>query len=114
MLGVYPLKPVITEDPQWKSVYDDHPDSVNLTSACLTAGEASKLLDAGAVFEAVVLLNDAGEQLIERIAPSEAAHPEELPRVERLRLEERSLDALARIHDYLRDGPQVFFQAAGG
>jgi hypothetical protein len=115
MLSVYPLKPVITEDPAWKSVYDRHPDSVSLTSACITPGEAERLLDEGAIFDAVVLLNDAGEELIGKLVPDEIDHPDMKTRIERLKLGEKSTDSISRIHDYLKDKPQSgFFQSAGG
>jgi hypothetical protein len=115
MLGVYPLRPVITDDPLWKSVYDGHPDSVNLTSECITAGEARSLLDEGAVFEAVVLLNDAGEHLLDRLRPGDAEPVEPRMRIERVRIEAPGPDAVARIHDYLKDGPpSLFFQSDGG
>lgn len=115
MLSVYPLKPVITEDLSWKSVYDKHPDSVGLTSACITTAEAKKLLAEGATFEAVLLLDDAGEELAEKLAPVPGEHPDAAPRVERLKLKERNVAAVALIHDYLRDKPQGgFFQTSGG
>jgi hypothetical protein len=115
MLSVYPLKPVITDDLSWKSVYDRHPDSVGLTSACITPGEAQRLLAEGATFEAVLLLDDAGEELAEKLAPVPGEHPDMAPRIERLKLKERNADSVALIHDYLRDKPQsAFFQTAGG
>jgi len=113
---VYPLKPVITDDPTWKSVYDDDPESVNLTSACISTREAKGLLAEGAVFETVVLLNDAGEDLVEQIAPKGAEHPDLVTRVERLCLADRSPESVAFIHDYLKDQPMnsVFFGTGGG
>ena len=115
MLGVYPLRPVITDDPTWKPVYDAHPESMTLTSECITTGEARSLLDEGAVFEAVVLLNDAGEQLLDRLRPTDIDHAGPRARIERVRVEERTLDAVGRIHDYLREGlPSLYVQSDGG
>jgi hypothetical protein len=106
---------VITDDLSWKSVYDKHPESIGLTSACITPIEAERLLAEGAVFEAVVLLDDAGEDFARKLAPGEAHDPDSAPRVERVRLAERNADAVKRVHDYLKDRPQSgFFQTAGG
>lgn len=107
---------MITDDPQWKCVYDEDPESVNLTSACLSAEEMRQLLDAGAVFEIVLALNGAGEDLIERIVPAQADHPDLSTRIERLRLADRSPESVAFIHDYLKDQPMnsAFFGTGGG
>jgi hypothetical protein len=106
---------VITDDPGWKSLYNQHPDSVNLTSACISSDEAKKLLAAGAVFEAVVLLNDAGEELLAQLSPEQLEHPDLKTRVERIKVGESNLESVSMIHDYLKDKPQSgFFQTAGG
>src|SRR5206468_933606 len=72
MLGPYPLKPIITNDPALARLYDDHPDSLTLTSGCLTPAQASSLLEQGAIFDTVVLLNGQGTELLERLVLEEA------------------------------------------
>lgn len=116
MLDVYPLKPVISDDPTWKAVYDDHPESISLTSACLTPAEARRLVAEGAVFDTVVVLNEAGADFFDQLARKQAAeNPEQATRVERVSLVERSAESIQRIHDYLRDQPfSEYFQTAGG
>jgi hypothetical protein len=115
MLATYPLKPVITVNPLLVSRYNGHPSSHNLVSKCITPQEAEQLLDAGAVFESVVLVDGAGEDLIGRINPSGSADVNFAPRIDRLRLDEASEDPVVRIHVKLQDQSisSVFFNFGG-
>src|SRR5437868_1830178 len=102
MLGPYPLKPIITNDPALARLYDDHPDSLTLTSGCLTPAQASSLLEQGAIFDTVVLLNGQGTELLERLVPKEACDQELYARVERLELPAINPDAVLQIHRALK------------
>jgi hypothetical protein len=86
MAGIYPLRPIITSDTALGALYDDHPWSVFNISACMTPQAAAALLDRGAVFDGVVLLNGEGRELIERLLPQGDYDPEVHPRVEQLEL----------------------------
>ncbi len=114
-MKAYPLRPVITNDPHLPSLYNDHPVSVFLTSSCLTPTEASKLMDDGAVFETVVLLDDDGEELVNRINAT-GGDPELTSRVERIRLSNRISEDITQIHANLQEQPvdSVFFVMGGG
>jgi hypothetical protein len=106
MLGIYPLRPVVSAQPQCKAAYDASPSSINLTSEWLSPSEARELLAAGASFEAVVLLNGAGDDLAERLAGGKT-------RVERMWIDGDG--EFRSIHAQLKDpARRGVFQTAGG
>jgi hypothetical protein len=104
MLGIYPLKPVVCDEPRWKAIYDRHPESVQMASACVSADEVRSLLAQGARFEAIVLLNGAGEGL-----PVSSDMP-----VERLRIDAGRPGAVGEVHDALTDRVLKHFVHHGG
>jgi hypothetical protein len=98
MAGIYPLKPIITSNSALGAIYDDHPWSVYYTSACMTPQAAAALLDRGAHFDTVVLLNGEGAELLERLVPKGDYDPELYPRVTTLSLPGAGPDAVKAIH----------------
>jgi hypothetical protein len=107
MLGIYPLRPVVSALPQWKAAYDVNPSSINLTSEWLSPAEARALLAAGASFEAVVLLDGAGDDLARDLAAVGKT------RVERMRIDGDG--EFRAIHERLKDpARRGVFQTAGG
>jgi len=102
-------------NPSLASRYNDHPGSHNLVSKCLSPQEALTLIDAGAVFESVVLIDGAGEELVSRINPSGSADINFAPKIERLALGDASPEAITRIHVRLQDQSisSVFFNFGG-
>jgi len=98
MAGIYPLKPVITSNAALGAIYDDHPTSVYYISACMTPQAAVALLDEGAKFQALVLLNGEGEELAERLLPPGDYDPELYPRIERMNLSEANAAAVSALH----------------
>jgi hypothetical protein len=98
MAGIYPLKPVITTNAALGAIYDDHPWSVFYTSACLKPQAAAALLDEGAVFDTVVLLNGEGAELVERLVPAGSYDPELYPKVIQVSAARADRDAVRAIH----------------
>ena len=98
----YPLRLVISRDVVFSSLYNARRGSIGLISECLRAEQASKLLDAGAQFDVLVLLNGEGEELAERVAPRQGDDPQLGVRVERLRLRTLDENAVETIHKRLR------------
>jgi hypothetical protein len=110
MLGVYPLRPVVCDEPHWQAVYDNHPASVQLASACISTREALGLLADGAAFESVVLLNGAGEGLPAELAVrQQGAVP-----VERVRVHRKWPGSVELIHGRLVGERDPFFEVGGG
>jgi len=107
MLGIYPLRPVVSGETRWKAAYDANPISMNLTSAWMSPSEARTLLAAGATFEAVALLDGAGEDLAAELSRGKT-------RIERVQSGDIGEDPSA-IHERLKDSARRgVFQAAGG
>jgi hypothetical protein len=108
MLGIYPLRPVVSAEARWKAAYDASPASINLTSEWMSPSEARALLAAGAAFEAVVLLNGAGDDLVEALRAAGKT------RVQRMRIDGDSRE-FAGIHEQLKEpARRGVFQMAGG
>ncbi len=114
MLGAYPLKPVITSNSILASLYDDHPDSVTLTSGCLTPAQAAQLLEQGVIFDTVVLLNGEGDELMERLVPREPCDQELFARVTRIDVPVIDQEAVVQIHRTLKSPRLRAFFASGG
>ncbi|HEX7635758.1 MAG TPA: hypothetical protein VF427_10820 [Noviherbaspirillum sp.] len=115
MLTPYPLKPVITNDKRLAALYDNHPESIDMISACLTPEEANRLLDQGAVFDSVVVLNGDGEQLIQRLVPMTEDYDEALfPQVVSVTLDHIDGQSVPVIHSALGKRRARGFFAAGG
>lgn len=116
MLNVYPLRPVVSDEPRWKAAYDAHPASIDFASACVSSLEAGSLLAQGAEFEAVVLLDGAGERFAEDLAARQAAlHADRRTLVVRLSLPGSEAQPIERIHRCLEgEALSGFFEAAGG
>lgn len=95
-------------------LYDHHPESLTLTSGCLTPGQAAKLLEQGAVFDTVVLLNGHGTELLERLVPKEAYDQELYARVEHLELPAINHEAVLQIHRALKSPRLRAFFGSGG
>lgn len=108
MAGIYPLKPIITSNSALGAIYDDHPGSVFHTSACMTPQEAAALLDEGATFDTLVLINGEGRELLERLLPKGEYDPELYPRVAQLSLPQAGPEAVKAIHGALRSVGLLF------
>lgn len=114
MLGVYPLRPVVCDEPRWKAAYDEHPVSIQLASACISTPEAKRLLAEGAQFEAVLLLNGAGAELIDELKARLGEDRDiELP-VDRVRLNRKWPGSIEVLHDRLAERRRNGFFAGGG
>jgi hypothetical protein len=59
----YPIRPVITTDADLAQAYNQHPTSMTMVSACVTPDEARALIEQGAKFETVHLVDGAGREL---------------------------------------------------
>jgi hypothetical protein len=111
VLGIYPLKPVITSNRAFAALYDLHPHSLFHISGCLTPSEAESLIDQGAVFDTVVLLNGEGEELIARLTTDVDPQDQRFSRVERIDAPVIDVHAVGRVHLVLRDvGVRDMFQ----
>jgi len=97
------------------SLYDDDPTSVQLTSACLTPDEAMKLLDLGATFDTVVLVNGAGAALASRFVPDAAADAELRARIEHVAIADDEGQPVEKIHLAITTLPSSahFFNGGG-
>ncbi len=103
-MKLYPVKPVITSNPQLASSYNTHPVSGLLASACLTVDEASRLLQDGALFDTILLLNGEGEDVVNRIGGDKEAWDNEImPSIKRLVVPMDANQAVETIHAALRD-----------
>jgi hypothetical protein len=115
MLNLYPLNAVVTNDPALPALYDDHPASINLISACLTPQELDSLLDQGAIFQSVVFINDEGKQLISRLSPvNEQDDDVRFPAVHLINLERIGHECIPIIHSALGKRRARGFFAMGG
>lgn len=96
MTAYYPLKAVVTSNSALAADYNQHDISVFLTSGCLSPEEFGLLINGGAQFESVVLVDGAGEQLVKKLA--DGSSPELT--IDRVAIgDERSLDeAIKKIH----------------
>ena len=110
----YPLKPIVTNHPLLPALYDDHPGSIGLISACLTPQALSDLLDQGATFDTVLFLNGDGQALRQRLLPAldddEALHP----MVDALALEQIDERSVPTIHAALGSRRSRGFFSMGG
>jgi hypothetical protein len=108
---IYPIVPVITSNRAFASLYDRHPRSIYLISGCLEPRAASTLLDQGAAFDTVVLLNGEGEEVVARLIPASGGDEQLIARVERIDSAKLDEDAVAAIHLVLREpGARAFFR----
>lgn len=114
MQGIYPLRPVVCDEPHWKAVYDSHPGSIQIASACVSTSEAQGLLADGARFEAIVLLNGAGEGLLEKLQVRLAGEAAADIPVERVHVDHTWPGGVECIHDFLSDRRLTEFLEGGG
>lgn len=110
----YPLKPIVSNHPQLPALYDDHPGSIGLISACLTPQAMSDLLDQGATFDMVLFINGAGQALQQRLLPAhdddEALHS----MLDTLALEHIDARSVSAIHSALGKRRSCGFFSMGG
>lgn len=99
MHNLYPLKPVISCDPLLAQRYNADPQSVLLTSACLTSAEATTLLAQGAIFQDIVLVNGAGEDVVALLGDANTWDSEIMPSVRRTSIIAAPEIAVAKLHD---------------
>jgi len=82
---VYPLKAVVTSNPELSSAYNSDSTSMLLTSECLTPEALKELVAQGAQFEKIVSTNGEGEEVIgELIMSAQSQGMDGLPQFERL------------------------------
>lgn len=99
---IYPTRPLVTDDPLLLSAYNRHPDSrFFMTSRCLSSAEVGALLDQGARFDDLILINGAGEALAQRVAPAEAHDPALHVGIVRLQFS-AGVEAVQAIHQWFR------------
>ncbi|MDB5856277.1 MAG: hypothetical protein JWR22_4318 [Herminiimonas sp.] len=115
MLNLYPLNAVITSDTALSDLYDNHPASVNLISACLTPQELDGLLNQGAIFQSVVFVNNEGQQLLGRLTPiHEQDDDVRFPVVHAISLDRIGNESIPIIHSTLGKRRARGFFAMGG
>jgi hypothetical protein len=115
MLNLYPLNAIITSDPALPALYDNHPASVNLISACLTPQELDGLLNQGAIFQSVMFVNNEGEQLQGRLTPTNEQDDDvRFPVVHAIALDRISHESIPIIHSALGKRRARGFFAMGG
>jgi hypothetical protein len=61
----YPLKPIVTTDSKFAAAYNQHAESIFLTSGCMSPEEFASSIKRGSKFDLVILINGAGEQYLE-------------------------------------------------
>jgi hypothetical protein len=106
---------VVCDEPRWKAAYDEHPTSIQLASACISTPEAKRLLADGAQFEALVLLNGAGEELVAELKARLGSEERDIEfPVERVRVNRRWPGSIEVLHDRLSERPGSEFFAGGG
>lgn len=94
----YPLKPIVSSNPLLPALYDDHPGSIALISACLTPPALADLLERGATFDTVLFINDDGLALQDRLRPAGGDDDALYPCVESLTLDQFDAQAISLIH----------------
>ena len=120
MLAIYPLRPVICDEPKLAEIYNNNPSSIDLLSACLTEDEAQRLLDQGALFDSVLLLGGSGSALRARLTGIPDYDPAVDPIVRTLNETPAEIDAaatVALIHTVIRgsrSSPFFSYQCGGG
>lgn len=102
MSVLYPLKPVVTTNTLLARKYNDDVRSAFLISACMTAQQAMELLDQGAQFDSVVLVNGEGEDVAARLGDPRVWSAETMPGIERLSLARDAEHTVAEIHRLLQ------------
>lgn len=102
MNALYPLKPVITSNPSLTYEYNTHLTSAFLISACLTARQVAELLDNGAKFDALVLVDGEGEELIARMGDPKSWDSETMPEIQKISLAQSESNPIAEIHKILQ------------
>jgi hypothetical protein len=107
---------VVTNRADLRPFYDDHPGSLTLVSGCLSVREATQLLDDGAQFEAIIIL-DEDHDLAQRLARLGSDESDRTPTIEHLSLSGNdAASAVSRIHASFTEAMRLpdFFYSAGG
>lgn len=95
---LYPLKPVVTRNALLAEQYNSNPLSSFLISGCMTPEQATELLDGGAKFQTMYLVDGDGEDIR---FPVKA-----MPSVKRVYLPSADLDeAIKAIHSKIQGEP---------
>src|SRR5229473_1496092 len=102
-MNIYPLRPVVTSNPQLSRNYNADLYSVFLTSACLTSQEAIDLLRSGAIFDSVTLVNGEGEDLIAEMGDVENWDTEIMPFVYRTSITATGEKAVSQLHEVIME-----------
>jgi len=96
-------------------LYDNHPESIDFISACLTPSEMSGLLDKGAVFDSIIFLNGEGQELLPRVSPRDSTEDEAFfPRTQVLSMNYVDENSISILHSTLLDLRMRGFYCEGG
>lgn len=105
MLQFYPLQPVVTSNQQFAQTYDDNPQSISLTSGCITPDNMAALLSRGVKFDLIVLLNGEGEDLLRHhLSHTSDTHACSLKSI----MTEENPSAVMKIHALIQGNPSFF------
>lgn len=96
-MKTYPLTPVVTSSKALAEQYNDNFMSHYMLSACISSEECETLLNDGAIFEKMILINDDTQKLFPLIGKKYNWNEELMPQIIEYKLSDN--DIKKSVHD---------------
>lgn len=103
MAKTYPLNPVVSSNTVLASNYNGSMESAAMMSECLTPHQLAELVESGARFRSIVLVNGEGKSVLSKLGDPQRWDPETLPRVKTVWLNPHAREAVAELCDVIGD-----------
>lgn len=106
-MRTYPLTAIVTSSPSLTNAYNGNLGSAYLLSECISPEYFAKLLQDNAVFDAIVLVDGAGQNLIPTIGARYNWNAELMPKIENFDMPSlTALEAVDQLHHLIRKSPE--------
>jgi len=99
----YPLNPVISSNTVLAANYNASVACATMMSECLTPHRALDLLEHGAKFDSIVLVNGEGKRLILKMGDPAHWDDETMPKIKSVWLNPHAVEAVEEIRNVLGD-----------